>query len=168
MFTRALLCLLLVHAALRADSAGGISWTAPAAWKSQPDRPMRAATYTIPAAPGDTEDGECAVFYFGPGQGGGVDANIRLWLGQFKEAPANPQPKSRTINGMKVTTIDHSGTFLAGAPMASVKTPKPGYRMVGAIVEAPEGNVFFKLTGPAKTVAAAQSAFERMLAAVKK
>jgi hypothetical protein len=153
---------------VQAESAAGISWTAPPAWKSQGERPMRAATYSVPAAPGDSEAGECAVFYFGPGQGGGVDANIQRWLGQFKDAPANLQPKTKTVNGFKVTTIEHSGTYMSGAPMAPVKTPKPGYRLIGSIVEAPGGNVFFKLTGPAKTVAAAQPLFEKMVAGVKK
>jgi hypothetical protein len=40
--------------------------------------------------------------------------------------------------------------------------------MLGAIVEAPEGNVFFKLTGPAKTVAAAEKQFEALLKSVKR
>ncbi|MEZ5398015.1 MAG: hypothetical protein R2729_00015 [Bryobacteraceae bacterium] len=168
MFFRTLALAVSLTAFLAAESAGGISWTAPAAWKSQGERPMRAATYTIPPAASDSEPGECAVFYFGQGQGGGVDANIKRWLGQFKDAPANPQPKSKTINGLKATTIEHAGTYMSGAPMAPVKTPKPGYRLIGTIVEAPGGNVFFKLTGPARTVAAAQPAFDKMLAGVKK
>jgi hypothetical protein len=152
-----------------ADSVAGVSWTPPSNWKSQGSRPMRAATYAVPAAPGDSEDAECAVFYFGPGQGGGVQANIDRWLAQFQEKPATPpQPKKQTIAGFPVTTIEHAGTYLAGAPMAPVKTPKTGFRMVGSIVEAPEGNVFFKLTGPAKTVAAAQAAFQKLLASLKK
>jgi hypothetical protein len=47
-------------------------------------------------------------------------------------------------------------------------TPKPGYRLIGAIVEAPEGMVFFKLTGPAKTVQAAKPAFDKMLQSISK
>jgi len=130
---------------------------------------MRAATYVVPKAAGDAEDAECAVFYFGQGQGGGVEANVQRWLAQFQEKPATPpQPKKQTIAGVQVTTIEHGGTYLVGAPMAQVKTPKPGYRMIGSIVEAPEGNVFFKLTGPAKTVAAAEPAFQRLLASIKK
>src|SRR5207248_81736 len=50
----ALLCLLLATPAL-AESAGGISWTAPTAWKVDAPRPMRAATYLVPAAKGDSE-----------------------------------------------------------------------------------------------------------------
>jgi hypothetical protein len=36
-----------------ADQAGGLMWTMPPDWKAQGERPMRAATYSIPAAKGD-------------------------------------------------------------------------------------------------------------------
>ncbi|MBM3795967.1 MAG: hypothetical protein FJW31_18350 [Acidobacteria bacterium] len=151
-----------------ADSAGGIQWTPPSGWQAQPQRPMRAATYTVPATAGDSEGAECAVFYFGSGQGGGVQANIDRWLGQFQEKPATaPAGKKQTIGGIPVITIEHGGTYMAGAPMQP-KTPKAGYLMVGSIAEAPEGNVFFKLTGPAKTVKAARAQFDKMLGSIKK
>ena len=130
---------------------------------------MRAATYDVPAAAGDSEGAECAVFFFGSGQGGGVQANIDRWLGQFQEKPATPpQGKKQTVGGLAVTTIEYGGTYLAGGPMQPVKTPKPGYQLVGVIVEAPEGNVFFKLTGPAKTVKASRASFDKMLGTLKK
>ena len=154
--------------AARAESAGGLQWTAPAAWKSQPQRPMRAATYAVPAAAGDKEDGEVAVFYFGAGQGGGVEANIQRWVSQF-ETSAKPQTAKKTINGLPVTTIDLPGTYLASAgPMSPTKTSKPSYRLLGAIVEGPQGAVFFKFTGPAKTVAAGQAAFDKMLGGIRR
>ena len=34
-----------------------------------------------------------------------------------------------------------------GGPMATTHTVKPGYRLLGAIIENPGGNVFLKLTG---------------------
>ena len=160
---------LAICAAAICESAGGIQWIAPTHWKAQPERQMRAATYTVPAAPGDAEAAECAVFYFGPGQGGGVDENIKRWIGQFQGGPAASQPSQTTVAGMKVTTIEHSGTYMAGGgPMMKAGTPKPGYRLIGAIVEAPEGAVFFKLTGPAKTVQAAKPAFDKMLQSITK
>ncbi|MFN7920633.1 MAG: hypothetical protein U0Q16_11085 [Bryobacteraceae bacterium] len=163
------LSILLLTVPLWADSVAGLNWSPPAGWKSLGERPMRAATYSVPAAAGNSEPGECAVFYFGQGQGGGIQANVDRWLGQFQEKPATPpQPKKQSIAGFNVTTIEHAGTYMSGAPMAPVKTPKPGYRLIGAIVEAPEGNVFFKFTGPAKTVAAQQAAFQKMLASMKK
>ena len=129
---------------------------------------MRAATYRVPAVAGDKEDGECAVFYFGPGQGGGVDDNIQRWVGQF-QTEAKPQIKKQTINGLAVTTIDLSGTYMASAgPMAPSKVSKPGYRLLGAIAEAPQGGVFFKFTGPVKTVAANQATFQKLVQSISR
>jgi len=130
---------------------------------------MRAATYLIPAASGDGEDGECAVFFFGPGQGGGVDANIKRWIGQFEQPDGKPsdqvaKQKTETINGLSVTMVDLTGTYLGGGPMMGQGGgKKTGYRLLGAIVAGPQAPIFFKLTGPAKTVAAAQSEFQAML-----
>ncbi len=155
-----------------ADTAGGLKWTAPAAWKAQPQRPMRVATYAVPKAAGDPEDGECAVFYFGPGQGGGVDANIKRWVDQFEAPGGGPAAKlasisKQTVNGLAFTRIDLKGTYKPpSGPMMQAGGAKPGYRLLGAIVEAPQGNVFFKLTAPAKTSAAQKPAFEAMLKSV--
>jgi hypothetical protein len=127
---------------------------------------MRAATYIIPAAKGDSEGAECAVF---PNLGGGVEANITRWIGQFEKVEGTPNQKKEMINGLPVTTVDVSGTFKGGGPMMGQSGgPKSGYRLLGAIVEGPEGDIFFKLTGPAKTVAAAQSEFQAMLKSLKK
>jgi hypothetical protein len=126
---------------------------------------MRAATYTVPAAKGDAEPGECAVFYFGAGQGGGVDDNLKRWVGQFEGAhPAPSRPEA--VRGLKVTRIELEGTYLSGG-MSGPKVARPGYRLLGAIVESKEGNVFFKFTGPSKTVEAARKDFEALLQSLK-
>ena len=157
-----------------AGTAGGLKWTEPPSWKAQPERPMRAATYTVPRAAGDAEDGECAVFYFGPGQGGGVEANLKRWIGQFEAPGGGPADKlaktsKATVNGLAVTRIDLTGTYKAsGGPMMQPGPAKPGYRLLGAIVEGPQGAVFFKLTAPAKTAAAQAAAFDKMIQSVSK
>jgi hypothetical protein len=156
-------------ATLGADSGAGIRWTAPSNWKSQGDRPMRVATYQVPASAGDPEGGECAVYYFGQGQGGSADANVDRWVGQFQQANGKPSKEAakvekKTIHGLKVTTVDVSGAYTGmGGPRAPEGPPKQGYRMLGAVVEGPQGSLFFKFAGPAKTVAQNQSAFEKML-----
>ncbi len=61
---RTWILLLAFLAALYAESAAGLHWTAPANWKSEGSRPMRAATYNIPPAPGDRDNAECAVYFF--------------------------------------------------------------------------------------------------------
>ena len=130
---------------------------------------MRAATYTIPAAAGDREDAECIVNYFGPGQGGPVDANVKRWIGQLQGGEKNAKTAKRSIHGLSVTTVDVSGSYTGmGGPVAQSQTAKPDYRLLGAIVEGPQGTVFFKFTGPAKTVAANQTKFEAMLNSISR
>lgn len=130
---------------------------------------MRSATYTVPAAAGDKEAGECAVYFFGEGQGGSIQANLQRWQSQFSAQTGAPKSGKKTVHGMAVSTIDVAGTYngMAG-PMSGGGAPKAGYRMLGAIVEGPGGNVFFKFTGPAKTVTANQAKFDQMIASVAK
>lgn len=174
MVRKAVLAVLMAAAISLAESAAGVSWTPPSNWKPGPEKPMRVVTYTVPALAGDQEPGECAVYYFGQGQGGGVQANIDRWIGQFQQPSGKPskdvaQTTKRTIHGLSVTTVDVSGSYGGmGGPMAATHSSKPGYRMTAAIAEAPQGGVFFKFTGPARTVAASQTAFNKMLDSLKK
>ena len=154
------------HQTLRqgpSNAVAGVHWTVPAGWTEQGARQMRIATYTIPAAKGDPEETECAVFYFGANQGGDIGTNIDRWASQFDHAPA-PVKKNEEVHGMQVTTVRIDGTYLAPAgPMMESQGKREGYRLLGAIVAAPEGSVFFKLTGPAKSVAAAEEAFRGLV-----
>jgi hypothetical protein len=148
---------------LTADSGAGVGWTMPPTWKAEAQRPMRLATYTV--AP----SGECGVYFFGSGQGGSVDANLDRWIGQFlqadgKSSKAAAKIAKRTVHGWPTTTVDVSGAYTGmGGPTAPSGPSVPGYRMLGAIVEGPQGSIFFKFTGPAKTIDANQAAFDKML-----
>ncbi|MBO0861926.1 MAG: hypothetical protein J2P21_26235, partial [Chloracidobacterium sp.] len=143
-----------------------VKWTKPSRWKTGPPKQMRSATYMIPAAPGDSEEAECAVFM---NIGGGVQPNIDRWVGQFEKTDGSPNQKMEMINGLSVTIVDVSGTFKGGgAMMGQSSGPKASYRLLGAIAQSPAGEVFFKLTGPAKTVSAAQGEFQAMLKSLKK
>jgi len=160
--------------AISPGTAGGITWTVPAGWKPGPKKPMRAATYIIDPAEGDTDSAECAVFYFGPGSAGGKQANIDRWIGQFEQpddsASADRAAVSEAeINGLKITTIDLTGTYnAAGGPMMQVKEKKAGYRLLGAIVEGPQGLVFFKLIGSDMTVTTSEGDFLELIPSIKK
>ena len=131
---------------------------------------MRAATYSIAPAAGDRGIAECVVNYFGPGQGGGVDANIERWKGQVQGPDGQPAPAKvdkRTVRGVPIVVIDSSGAYTGmGGPFAASAKPVPGYRLLGAIVEGPGGTLFFKFTGPAKTVAAQEKNFNQLLASI--
>jgi hypothetical protein len=164
------LVLTLSTSPVLAESAGGLRWTAPVGWKAGPPQMMRAATYAVPAAPGDTAASECVVYFFGAGQGGSVDANIERWKGQFTNAgkPAAAVVSKRTARGIPMTTIDVAGEYSGlGGPLAASK-PVPGYRLLGAIVEGSGGNIFVKFTGPSKTVAANKAKYDALLASIAK
>ena len=129
---------------------------------------MRAATYNLPPVAGDHDTAECVIYFFGQGQGGSVEANIDRWKSQFRAPggkPAEAKIGKRSIHGFPVTTIDTSGEYSGiGGPLAKDTTLKPSYRLLGAIIENPGGNIFIKFTGEAKTMAANQQRFEQLLA----
>jgi hypothetical protein len=167
-----ILLVLLSSVGLVAQSAAGLRWTVPAGWKTEAAQPMRAATYTVAAVPGDKANGECVISFFGAGQGGSIDANIERWRNQM-QGPDGQAAKAdlgrRTVRGLAMTTIDSSGEYRAmGGPMMSKLPPAPDYRMLAAIVEGPGGNVFVKCTGPAKTITANQQKFEQLLGSFQK
>ena len=152
---------------LIAESIAGLKWTMPAGWKNDGQaRPMRAATYIVPG------DAECVVYFFGAGQGGSVQANLDRWKAQMLGPggkPAEAQINKRTVHGLAVTTVDSSGEYTGmGGPMAASKTTQKGYRMLGAIIEGPGGNIFMKFTGPEKTVAANQQKFYEVVNSFEK
>jgi hypothetical protein len=166
--------ILLTAALLNAQSRAGVRWDTPPGWKLQPQgSSMRLATYQIRPAAGDQDIAECGVYYFGQGQGGSVEANIDRWVGQFQQTNGKPSKdtakmEKRTIHDLKVTTVDVSGAYSGmGGPSAPEGPPKQSYRLLGAIVEGPQGLVFFKFTGPAKTVRENQSIFEKMISSLK-
>jgi hypothetical protein len=153
-----------------AETAAGIRWTAPSAWKAQGAAPMRAATYAISPAAGDPMPSECVVYFFGAGQGGSVEANIARWKGQFADASGKEAPAkigTRTVHQVKMTTIDTTGMYSGlGGPTGPTHLVRD-YRLLGAIVEAPGGNIFIKFTGPAKTIGANQQLFEQLLTSIE-
>ena len=153
------------------NAAGGLAWTAPKEWAVAPSASsMRVVTYKVPAAAGDTEGGEVAVFYFGQGQGGGTQANVDRWIAQFKaeKGSAGPgKPIAIKAGTIPVTIVTTEGTYSSGMPGGAM-TPKPGWALRGGIAEGSQGPVFFKMVGPKKTVLAATPAFDALRKALKK
>jgi hypothetical protein len=145
----------------------GVAWNVPKHWTIDLAQGMRVATYIVPAAAG-AEGAECAVYYFGPGQGGGLDANLERWMGEFQPLEKHDIRKLKP-GGMEATRILARGNYVAHS-MRSAAAPgeKPNWALLGAIVNGPSGDVFFKLTGPATTVDAAARDFDGMLGSMKK
>jgi len=149
----------------KTGAAGGYAWVVPGRWAEGAARSMRVATYTVPAAAG-AEAGECAVFFFGGGDGGGVDANVERWSRQFEGSP-KPERSEKKVRGMSLTVVKIAGTYLApGGPMMQSQGKRPGYLLQGAIAQTSQGNLFFKLTGPAPTVTQAQADWQALLSSL--
>lgn len=168
---------LALAAGLQAAPAGGLGFTAPPTWKARPAASsMRVAEFVVPRAVGDGEDGELVVYFFGSFFGrlaGGVDANIDRWIGQMQQPDGSrskdkARREEQTINGLKVTTIDLSGTYVAEVrPGAAERYNKPNFRLRAAVAETKSGPYYIKMTGPAKTMAAADADFKRFLATLR-
>lgn len=151
------------------SSGGGLTWSVPKAWAPGPSSAMRLASYVLPALPGDAERPEVAVFWFGPGKGGSIDANVARWFSQITPSPADPRPaRSLTrVGSLPVTLVSAAGTYSSGTGMGAAPEPKAGFALQGAIADGPNGAVFFKLTGPRRSVAAARRDFDALVASLK-
>jgi hypothetical protein len=144
--------------------AGSIEIDLPKTWdKQEPSSSMRIAQAAIPGPGGP---GEFAVFFFGPGGGGSVDANIERWVGQM-ETSDHPKPETFESGGMKVTWVDVKGTMKPSQMGMGSSTPLSDARLYGAVVEGPGGPWFFKATGANKTMAPQRDAFLTMLKSVR-
>ncbi len=158
-------------AAPAVSSVAGIAWTAPEQWEAQGARAMRAATYTIRTNREGTA--ECAVFFFGSDQGGAVGANIDRWINQFEQPDGTPSAERATSShseqsGWPLTQVEVAGTYTAGMGAAGQgQEPQSGYRLLGAIIEGPQGAVFFKLTGPEAVVEDSRDEFAALLASIR-
>jgi len=148
-----------------------LAWTAPSAWISEkPASSMRRAQYKVPGSAGD---GECVVFYFGPGQGGDPVSNANRWAEQFSLADGSPAASTMTtseleVGGLKVFVVEVAGTYSGGMTMtAAPPTPKPDYRLLGAVAPGPDANWYFKFTGPDATVKQQRDAFLAMVRSLK-
>ncbi len=136
-----------------------LKFTVPAGWVEEPrSSSMRVAQYKLPKAPTDSEDASVILYYFGQGQGGSAAANVERWVGQIKQADGSATTDAKEehfeTNGLKVTTVDVSGTYVAEtAPGSGTFHNNAGYRLRAAVVETPKGSYFVKLVGPEKTVA---------------
>jgi hypothetical protein len=130
---------------------------------------MRVANYVIPKKDGDSEDAECVVTTFGPGQGGTVDANVDRWVRQFEPSSAKVEQKQvRDVGPMHVTTVEIAGVYKGMTmPGSQPGAAKKSYRMIGAVVETPKGLYFFKVTGPDATVHDAAPAFDKLIDSLK-
>jgi len=151
---------------------GTLKFSPPQGWQPRdPSSTMRVAEFVLPARDAGKANAELVIYFFG-GSGGSVDANIQRWLGQMQQPDGRATADiavrdSRTINGLKVSLLDVSGTYVAEVrPGATEKHNSPGYRMRTAVVETARGPYYLKLVGPSETVAVWNSSVDQFLSSL--
>ena len=152
-------------------TVAGVTFYPDKSWTDLGPSGMRQADYYLPAIEGESDSATVNVFYFGPNSGGGVDDNLKRWVGQMDLADGKePEINTIEVDGMQAHIVEAKGAYSAsmGGPMSGNTVSKPDYRMVGVVLEGPQGNVFFKLTGPDKTAAKMSSQFMGMIRNITK
>lgn len=130
---------------------GAITLTAPAGWQRKPpSSSFVMAEFLLPRAEGDDADGRLTVST----AGGGLEANVERWKGQFQPLAKEAPQEEIDLNGLKATMVDFSGDFNDQRGPFTPAVQRPGYRMIAAIIPVNGQLYFIKGTGPQKTMAA--------------
>ncbi len=147
-------------------AGGKLQLTAPGSWtRKRPQTAIVEHEFAIPPAKDDKAEGRLTVM----AAGGGVEANIDRWYGQFTQ-PDGGSTRDRAkvqkikVGGEEIHLVDLSGTFKdQRGPMAPA-VERPKYRMLAAIIATKNaGNYFIKFYGPERTVADNEKAFVGMI-----
>ncbi|MBX9788136.1 MAG: hypothetical protein K2Y37_04415 [Pirellulales bacterium] len=137
--------------------------------RQTPRSKIIAYEFSVPAADGDEQPGRLTVM----SAGGTIEANLDRWYAQFAQPDGSStrnraKVEKKTVAGHDVHFVNIAGTYDdKPAPFAAQGVARENYRMLGAIVVLPEGNVYFKFYGPRQTIADNQEAFRKMIEAMK-
>lgn len=143
-------------ASMKAEAAGfsAPKWAAlPAGWSVGPENAMRKGTFIVPGP--DGSKAELAVTVF-PGSVGGLTANVNRWRGQIGLPPADEASIRASAQEAKVGP--DSG-------MRFIMKSGDGAKATDAVMVPKGGSTWFlKLSGDAKAVESAGSAFVKFIA----
>jgi hypothetical protein len=151
----------------------GLQFNLPERWVDEAgETPARVGQWRVAPPRGQTgEGGQVVCFYFGPAAGGTVKENINEWIGSIFNAeghPAAAEVKRRQTSGVNISQVVVFGTYnqtvsIPGIPPVS----KPDYGLIGTVLENPQGNVFWRFTGPEPLITANLPLFNKMIDSVK-
>lgn len=147
-----------------------VRWKVPTRWVSvPPSSQVRLAEYRVPGEEPDATPAEVAVFYLGPALTVPVEDTLRRWGEAFESVTADGAKRSsRPVGAYTAHLLEVSGTYKDSSMMArdGQNEPKPGWMLLGAVVETPAGPYYFKFLGPQKVVRAGRQEFEVMIDSV--
>ncbi len=150
----------------------GVTFSPASNWVDLGPSGMRNASYYMNPTEDDADSATLALYYFGPTEGGTVEHNLERWISQFTQPDeSDSHTKSEMteiiVDDMTAHVLEVFGTYLAGSMMGQPEE-KSGYFLFGVVLEAPEGNLFFKLTGPEKTAKVMADELVELVKAIKK
>ena len=150
---------------------GKLIMAAPESWeKKQPRTRIVEVEFAVPAKEAKTDAARLTMM----ASGGGVQANIDRWFGQF-EQPNNKATKDvakvekMELSGVPVHVVDITGKFKdqPRGPFGPTVV-KENYRMLGAIIETTNaGTYYVKLYGPAETIHENEKEFKGLIKSLK-
>lgn len=102
----------------------------------------------------ETEQAEVTVFFFGE-QAGDFESIMDRWIDQIsltggQDSRQAARRHDRQVGGMTAHVLSMDGIYTPPSDGFDREetSVKEYYRLVGVVIEAPGGNIYFKLTGP--------------------
>lgn len=98
--------------------------------------------------------------------GGGKEANVQRWRGQFSRGADDPESKEETIviDGQEAIVVELYGTFRDGFGGGG---EQQGWCMFGAVIPTGPVNFFIKMTGPRAAVTAQREVFRELVTSAR-
>ena len=149
--------------------ARGLSFQAPASWKSSPpSSQMRLAQLKVDPIEGDDYPAEMVVTAF-PGGAGSVEANLQRWQRMFKDKDGSaPRIESKTVKGKNVDVIRAETAGHYTPPQFGRPEPeRADARLLGAIIMTEDVGYYIRMVGPNKTMTKLRPDFDELLTTIR-
>jgi hypothetical protein len=146
-----------------AQPAGKLAWTAPDGWKEEAGSGMRLATFT---AEREGQSAICTIITLG-GTAGGVEANVRRWIGQLALPEPSPeeladyldrQERLKTAGGFEGVVVDLTALGDQGPEASS---------MLAALITVGDSTLFLKMTGPVRLLQEEKKSFSALCQSIR-
>jgi hypothetical protein len=139
----------------------------PSGWTSRPPSSnMRLAEYSA-----GRDGAEVVAYFFGPGQGGSIEANLARWKGQFSNPAGGPvdEVTARESSGaFPLTIAEYRGSYARGIGAgATADKALPNHMLLAVVADTPKGRIFFQMYGPVRAVEAQRAAYLGFVRALK-
>lgn len=118
-----------------------LAWATPPGWTAEPASGMRLASFKVT---GDGGEGTCSIVILA-GDGGGLEANLRRWMGQLNLTPPPAEEMKRFLDQQATlsTKGGWTGRLLDLTTLCAPESPS----MLAALVDVSGRAVFVKLSG---------------------